>query len=99
VSFYASTPSYRSVLEASGWDFGQQLHAMSKRGEWDKMPSVVPDEALHQVGVVAPIDQLATAIKDRYGDRVQRVGFYSLGSVLMEDDDALTQVIADLQSP
>lgn len=98
VSFYASTPSYRSVLEASGWEFGAELHAMSKRGEWDKMPGAVPDEALEQVGVIAPIDELADAIKDRYGDRVQRVGFYSLGSVLMEDGDALKQVIAQLQS-
>jgi probable F420-dependent oxidoreductase len=99
ISFYASTPSYRSVLEASGWEFGQELHAMSKRGEWDKMAAAVPDEALEGVGVVAPIDKLAGAIKDRYGDRVQRVGFYTLGSVLMEDSDALRQVIAELQGP
>jgi probable F420-dependent oxidoreductase len=97
VSFYASTPSYRSVLEASGWDFGPQLSAMSKRGEWDKMADVIPDEALRQVGVIAPIDELADAIKERYGDRVQRVGFYSLGSVLMDDHDALRQVISRLQ--
>jgi probable F420-dependent oxidoreductase len=98
ISFYASTPSYASVLEASGWDFGGELHAMSKRGEWDKMPGAVPDEALEGVGVIAPIDGLANAIKERYGDRIQRVGFYSLGSVLMDDHDALQQVIADLQS-
>lgn len=98
VSFYASTPSYRSVLEASGWDFGRELTAMSKRGEWDKMPAAVPDDALEQVGVIAPIDKLADAIKDRYGDRVQRVGFYTLGSTLMTDHDALAQVIAQLQS-
>jgi probable F420-dependent oxidoreductase len=97
ISFYASTPSYRVVLEASGWDFGEKLHAMSKRGEWDKMPGAVPDEALGEVGVVAPIDELAGTIKARYGDRVQRVGFYTLGSVLMEDRDALGQVIAELQ--
>jgi probable F420-dependent oxidoreductase len=97
ISFYASTPSYRSVLEASGWDFGEKLHAMSKRGEWDQMPAAVPDEALDGVGIIAPIDGLAAAIKERYGDRVQRVGFYTLGSVLMEDHDALRQVIADLQ--
>ncbi len=97
ISFYASTPSYRSVLEASGWDFGEKLTAMSKRGEWDKMPGAVPDEALEGVGVIAPIDELAGAIRDRYGDRVQRVGFYTLGSVLMEDHDALRQVIEGLQ--
>lgn len=98
ISFYASTPSYRSVLEASGWDFGAELHAMSKRGEWDKMPAAIPDEALHEVGVVAPIDGLADAIKERYGDRVQRVGFYTLGSVLMQDPDAMKQVIVQLQT-
>jgi len=97
ISFYASTPSYRSVLEASGWDFGEKLTAMSKRGEWDSMPAAVPDSALEGAGVIAPIDGLADAIKKRYGDRVQRVGFYGLGSVLMEDHDALKQVIADLQ--
>lgn len=97
ISFYASTPSYRSVLDASGWDFGPELSAMSKRGEWDKMISVVPDEALQQVGVVAPIDKLASAIRERYDGRVHRVGFYTLGSVLMEDHDALRHVIAELQ--
>lgn len=98
ISFYASTPSYRSVLEASGWDFGGALHAMSKRGEWDKMPDAVPDEALEGVGVIAPIDKLADAIKEKYGDRVDRVGFYSLGSVLTQDPDALSQVISELHS-
>lgn len=98
VAFYASTPSYRSVLDANGWDFGDELTAMSKRGEWDKMAAAVPDEALEEVGVVAPIDSLADAIKERYGDRVQRVGFYSLGSTLMQDNDALSQVISQLQA-
>ena len=97
ISFYASTPSYRAVLEASGWDFGEKLTAMSKRGKWDEMPGAVPDEALEGVGVIAPIDGLAEAIKERYGDRIQRVGFYTIGSVLMEDQDALRQVVADLQ--
>jgi probable F420-dependent oxidoreductase len=98
IAFYASTPSYRPVLEASGWDFGEKLTAMSKRGRWDEMAAAVPDEALEGVGVIAPVDRLAGAIEARYGDRVQRVGFYTLGSVLMDDGDALRQVISELQS-
>lgn len=97
ISFYGSTPSYASVLEASNWDFGGELHAMSKRGEWDKMPAAVPDEALEGAGVIAPFDQVADAIKEKYGDRIQRVGFYSLGSALFDDRDALRQVISQLQ--
>jgi hypothetical protein len=50
------------------------------------------------VGVAAPIDRLAAAIKDRYGDRVQRIGFYTIGSVLQTDPGALRQVISGLKS-
>jgi probable F420-dependent oxidoreductase len=98
ISFYASTPSYRPVLDASGWDFGDELHMMSKRGQWAEMVDVVPDEAVLAVGVAAPIDKLGQAIKDRYGDRVQRIGFYTMGSMASIDPDSLKQVIADLQS-
>jgi probable F420-dependent oxidoreductase len=98
IAFYASTPSYRPVLEASGWDVGERLHSMSRRGEWAAMAELVSDDMVHEVGVAAPIDRLGAAIRERYGDRVQRVGFYSLGSVLDTDPDALEQVIGDLKS-
>ena len=99
IAFYASTPSYRPVLEASDWDFGPKLSAMSKKGQWGEMGAVVPDEVLGAVGVIAPLDRLAGAIREKYGDRVQRVGFYTLGSVLMTDNEALREVISELQSP
>jgi hypothetical protein len=71
---------------------------MSKRGQWQEMADLVPDEAVVTVGVAAPIDRLAAAIKDRYGDRVQRIGFYTIGSVLQTDPGALRQVINGLKS-
>jgi probable F420-dependent oxidoreductase len=98
MAFYASTPSYQPVLQASGWDFGEKLHAMSRRGQWTEMAAEIPDEAVFEVGVAAPVEKLGQAIKDRYGDRIQRVGFYTLGSILETDRDALRQVIADLRS-
>lgn len=97
ISFYGSTPSYQPVFEASGWDFHERLHAMSRRGEWGEMAAVVPDEAVLEVGVAAPLDRLADAIKERYGDRVQRVGFYTIGSLLDLDREALRQVIVGLK--
>ena len=96
ISFYGSTPSYRPVLEASGWDFGEELHDLSKRGQWGEMVGVVPDEAVLAAGVAAPVDKLGSAIKERYGDRVQRVGFYSIGSAMTLAPDAIQQVISDL---
>lgn len=99
IAFYASTPSYLPVLEAEGWDFGPELNAMSKRGQWEEMARLIPDEAVLGVGVAAPIDRLADAITERYGDRVQRLGFYTIGPTLDTDPDALREVIRQLKGP
>jgi probable F420-dependent oxidoreductase len=98
IAFYASTPSYRPVLEANDWEFGDELHAMSKRGQWAEMADVVPDEALFEVGIAAQVGDLGEAITTRDGARVQRVGLYSIGSVIDFDPDAASQVVADLKS-
>ena len=99
ISFYASTPSYQPVLATNDWDFGDPLTAMSKRGQWAEMAGLVPDEAVLTVGVAAPIDRLGEAIRDRYGDRIQRVGFYTIGSALDMDPDALREVLRQLKTP
>jgi probable F420-dependent oxidoreductase len=78
IAFYASTPDYLPVLETHGWDVGEQLSALARRGEWHKMGSLITDEILHEVAVVAPFDSLGQEIRARYGDRLQRVGYYSL---------------------
>ena len=71
---------------------------MSKRGQWAEMADVIPDQALFEVGVAAQVGDLGEAIKSRYGDRVQRIGLYSIGSVIDIDPDAASQVVADLKS-
>ncbi len=79
IAFYASTPAYRSVLEVHGWDFGPLLTAMSKRGEWAEMAGAIPDEALAEMAVEAPIDRLGQAVRARYEGLLDRVGYYALG--------------------
>ena len=99
IAFYASTPSYLPVLEAEGWDFGGELNAMSKRGQWEEMAGLVPDDAVLTVGVAATSDRLAEVIQERYGDRVQRIGFYTIGPTLDADAEALREVIRKLKTP
>ena len=62
------------------------------------MVGVVPDEAVLEAGIAAPIDKLGAAIKERYGGRVQRIGFYALGTVENLAPDAIQQISADLKS-
>lgn len=97
ISFYASTPSYAPVLEASGWDFGPELTAMSKRGRWEEMAGVITDEVVEEIGVVAPVDKLGSAIRRRYGHRLHRAGLYNVGGAAGLDDDALSQVVSDIK--
>ncbi|MFO7547884.1 MAG: TIGR03617 family F420-dependent LLM class oxidoreductase [Acidimicrobiia bacterium] len=85
IAFYASTPSYAPVLDVHGWDFGTRLNTMSRLGEWDAMADVITAEVLEEVAIVAPVDEVGRRIRERYGDRLQRVGFYALGG-----DGALT---------
>lgn len=78
IAFYASTPAYRGVLETHGWDIGDQLTSLSKKGEWQAMANVIDDDILHNVAVVAPLDELPTALAHRYAGRLDRIGLYEV---------------------
>jgi probable F420-dependent oxidoreductase len=78
IAFYGSTPAYRPVLEAHGWGaLGEELNALSKRGEWDEMGRRIDDDVLGEFAVVAPPDQVAERLMARYGDVFTRLGFYA----------------------
>jgi probable F420-dependent oxidoreductase len=78
IGFYASTPSYRAVLELHGWEFGPELTALTRRGRWGDIGEVVPDEVVDQVAIVAEPDRIGAAVRARYAGRVQRLSFYNL---------------------
>jgi len=82
IAFYASTPSYRAVLESEGWDVGPELSALGARQRWDEMTRLVSDEMVERVAVVAPLDRLGDAIRARYEGVLDRVGHYTLGGSL-----------------
>jgi probable F420-dependent oxidoreductase len=78
ISFYASTPSYRPVLEHHGWGaVGEQFSALAARGQWGAMPALVTDEMLNTVAIVAPLTQLAAPLKERYAGLIDRLTLYS----------------------
>lgn len=77
IGFYASTPSYRKVLELHGWgDFGDRMNRLTKEGKWDTLWQEVPDEILHEFAVVAAPDELPHAVRERYTGLLDRVGYY-----------------------
>jgi probable F420-dependent oxidoreductase len=78
IAFYASTPAYRPVLEAEGWEALQpELNALSKAGRWDEMPGLVDDGMLAALAAVGTPDEVASDVAGRFGGEVDRVGFYT----------------------
>jgi probable F420-dependent oxidoreductase len=78
IAFYGSTPAYKPVFELHGWgQVNAELNAMSKRGEWEAMGSLITDEILHEFAIVAPPEQVAERLLARYGDVFTRTGFYA----------------------
>ena len=96
IAFYASTPAYWGVLEAHGWEFGPELNAMSKRGQWAEMLELISDEVLDEVAISAPIGELGERIRVKYGDRVQRTGLYTVVPPQL-DDAGWEKLIADVK--
>jgi probable F420-dependent oxidoreductase len=74
IAFYGSTPAYRKVLELHGWgDLQTKLYRLSLRGQWDTMGSLIDDEMLDAIAVVAAPDELADKIRDRCGGVIDRI--------------------------
>ncbi len=77
VAFYASTPTYRPVLDLHGWsDAGEQLSRLAARGLWHEMPTLVTDDMLEACAIWGPPDEVATRLRAEYGRLVDRLGFY-----------------------
>ena len=67
ISFYASTPSYRPVMDLHGWvDVAEKLSAHAAKGEWAEMPMLITDEMLSEFCLVTDESNLAGELKKRY---------------------------------
>jgi probable F420-dependent oxidoreductase len=95
IAFYGSTPAYRGVLELHGWgELQNELNRMSKEGRWGEMGDLIDDEMLHEFAVVAPLDEIAGALVQRWGRVLQRLSFYA---PYQTANGQWEQVVADLK--
>ena len=77
LAFYASTPTYRAVLEVHGWEeAGEKLGKLARDKRWDEMPDLITDEMLGAFAVEAALDEVGGVLKDRYEGLIDRVALY-----------------------
>ena len=95
-AFYASTPSYRVVLEVHGWEeVGEELGKLARDKKWDEMPNLITDEMLRTFAVEAAPDEVGPALKERYAGLMDRVALY-VPFVPGEKDDFWQTTIASV---
>ena len=77
LSFYASTPTYSTVLETHGWqEVGERLGVLAREKRWPEMPELINDEMLHAFAVEAAPDEVGSALEERYEGLIDRVALY-----------------------
>jgi probable F420-dependent oxidoreductase len=78
VSFYASTPSYRAVMELHGWgEIAEKLSGHAVRGEWGNMPALISDDILRAFMTESDSPgELGAAIQERYAGLGERISLY-----------------------
>jgi probable F420-dependent oxidoreductase len=78
IAFYASTPSYRPVMELHGWGAtAEKLSAHASKGEWAEMPMLITDEMLDEFCLMTTQASLASDLKKRYEGIADRLTLYT----------------------
>jgi probable F420-dependent oxidoreductase len=94
LSFYASTPAYRAVLELHGWgDLQRDLHALTVQDRWEEMGRLITDDVLDVFGVFGAPDVVADKISRRASGIADRVSFFSPAPMPMERTAAIVSAI------
>lgn len=77
IAFYASTPSYRSLMAFHGWEeIALKLSGLAARGRWSEMPALINQEILSTIATIAPPGELASELCQRYQGMVDRLTIY-----------------------
>lgn len=78
IGFYASTPTYRPVLDHHGWgEAADALAGHARHGRWDEMAALVDDDMLEAFAVVSASADARAALERRADGLIDRVAPYA----------------------
>jgi len=78
IAFYASTPSYKSVMDLHGWgETADKLSRFASKGEWHEMPMLITDEMLAEFCLMTTQENLASDLKKRFAGIADRLTLYT----------------------
>ena len=92
LAFYGSTPAYRAVFDHHGLGaLGEELHGLSRRGEWAAMAGLIDDATFDLFAVRGTPEEAGAELVRRYAGRFDRLSPTLLGSA---DPQVAARVLA-----
>lgn len=89
ISFYASTPSYRALLEYHDLGaIGKALSVLMREGKVNQMPALIPDALVEEIAIIARPQELAQKLQARYKNVVHRISLYNSVPAFMSNTEA-----------
>jgi probable F420-dependent oxidoreductase len=96
IAFYASTPSYRGVLELHGRsELGPELTRRTRQGRWGDLAELIDDEFLRELAIVGEPAAIGADLAARWGDVYDRLSLYTNYRI---DHDVALQVVAGIRA-
>ncbi|HEU5286797.1 MAG TPA: TIGR03617 family F420-dependent LLM class oxidoreductase [Candidatus Limnocylindria bacterium] len=88
IGFYASTPTYRAVLDHHGWgEVGEALSQLARTGKFDELPRLVTAEMFDTfVTRARTYAELGQRLRERYDGILDRVALYGDATALTTDE-------------
>ena len=97
ISFYASTRTYKGVLDAHGWgETCYRLSAKAAKGDWGSMSAEITDEMLEELAIVGTYDEVAKKLRERYKGVLDRV-VVGLGSPERQDSGRTREFVQEIK--
>jgi len=94
LSFYASTPTYRAVLELHGLgDLQRELHLLTVQDRWEEMGQLITDDVLNVFTVFGTAEAVAKKISNRASGIADRISFFSPAPMPLERAAAIVAAI------
>jgi probable F420-dependent oxidoreductase len=74
IAFYASTRTYKPILDVHGWgETCLKLHDLAAKGQWEAMAKEITDEMLDVFAVWGTYDEIADKVRARYKGMADRI--------------------------
>ncbi len=90
IAFYGTTPNYSFQFTDLGYEgMTEALGAKFRKGDVAGMADLITDDMLEHFAVVAPWDEMADRLRDRYSDTTARIVMYLAKDQIVKDPEML----------